>query len=175
MPRYYRRRYTRVVRPKKKWASNIKVWNNESLTSGSAASLVANSTQSASPTPTILKVGNFKISADLFYSSSINLGTYSPACIGYILYVPEGWGTSSANFDDLIVKHPEWIMATKTMGGDMNVAGQQFHGVESINVSTRLKRNLNSGDQVVFYIKINTTDAVELNLTGTCRYWTCSN
>ena len=158
MPRYYRRRYTRVVKPKKKWASNIKVWNNDTLNEGTAALLATNSVQdTATPTPSILKVGNFKVSADIFFISSDTLSGFNPVCIGYIVYVPEGWGTSALSFDDLIVKHPEWIMATKTSGSSLSsssATGGRF-AVDSMNVSTRLKRNLNSGDSIYFYIKAN--------------------
>ena len=184
MPRYYRRRYTRVVRPKKKWASNIALWNNSSLSSSFSTTLVANSAQAASPTPSILKVGNFKMSADIVFklNAAIGVENYNPASVGYIIYVPEGWEDTSTAYDNLIVKHPEWIMATKTLGSSVTGSGSVFN-VETINVSTRLKRNLNSGDKVAFYLKLNSYVPQEglpamlesMKITGTCRYWTCSN
>lgn len=178
--RYYRRR-TVAVRPKKKWASNIIVWNGEQVLSPSifAIPLAQNKVQNNAPTPTILKTGNFKITADI--NIQIATGTISnasPACLAYIVYVPEGWPTSSSsNYGDLITKHPEWIMATKIMGGNFIATGATGFGVETLNMSTRLKRNLNSGDSVVLYIRLNfDTEAItNATITGNCRYWTCAN
>ena len=64
--RYYRKR-TVVVRPKKKWASNI---SSDSILVNAPdkvpwKSIVENTSQSSVPTPTILKVGNFKCSMDV--------------------------------------------------------------------------------------------------------------
>ena len=176
MPRYYRRRYTRVVRPKKKWASNITVWNAQSLTGSYAALLVSNSAQASSPTPTILKVGNFKISADVVFKTSGSNADYNFSCMAYILYVPEGWESSASAFNNLISKHPEWIMATKTLGVTSTTSSQNY--TETLNLSTRLKRNLNSGDQVVFYLQFSSPGSITVSsasITGNCRYWTCAN
>ena len=174
MPRYYRRRYTRVVKPKKKWASNILTWDNQ-LLNVQYAVLAANNTQNslAPPTPTIIKVGNFKLSIDMAFKFATGAGdTYTPAITAYILYVPEGWGT---NFLDLISKHPEWIMNTKTMGSN-TILSNNVYPVDAINMSTRLKRNLNSGDQIILYVHPNTTSSIDsIRITGTCRFWTCSN
>lgn len=176
MPRYYRRRYTRVVRPKKKWASNIATWTNESVSGVPAVSLVSNSVQSGTPTPTILKVGNFKVSVDLTFTTGQTVATgYIPAVIAYILYVPEGWAVdASTAFNNLIRTHPEWIMATKTMGANSRV--DSVFPVDTLNLSTRLKRNLNSGDRIYLYFNFNTSAIISsVSITGTCRYWTCAN
>ena len=88
MARYYRRRYTRVVRPKKKWASCIDVWRSRSITSTPfVIDLATNSAQSASPTPSILKVGNFKVTADIIarFSTSTSISLIGTL---YILFVP---------------------------------------------------------------------------------------
>lgn len=175
MPRYYRRRYTRVVRPKKKWASNIATWVNESVTGVPAVSLASNNIQAANPTPTILKVGNFKVSADLTFTATQTATGYIPAVVAYILYVPEGWPTGeAASFNNLIRSHPEWIMATKTMGANSRI--DSVFPVDTLNMSTRLKRNLNSGDKIYLYFNFNTTATISsITITGTCRYWTCAN
>lgn len=180
MPRYYRRRYTRVVKPKKKWASNIIVWNRSMLTEYRVQTLVSNKAQANAPTPTVLKVGNFKVTADLSFNLTTGSTTpLNPTCTAYILYVPEGWGTTITAFDNLIEKHPEWIMGTKVMGGNVVAGGSGvLMGVDTLNMSSRLKRNLNSGDSVVLYLNFNLPTAATLNgafIDGNCRYWTCAN
>lgn len=178
--RYYRRR-TVAVRPKKKWASNIIVWNGESVASPSifAIPLATNKAQASAPTPSILKTGNFKVTADINIQIATGaISNSSPACLAYIVYVPEGWPTTSGtDYANLVVRHPEWIMATKIMGGNFIATGSTGFGVETLNMSTRLKRNLNSGDSVVLFIRLNfdTGAITNATITGNCRYWTCAN
>lgn len=199
MARYYRRRYTRVVKPKKKWATNIRkiFFDTGSIGStqvGNVVSLCVNSNettggQAVAPTPTIIKTGNYKVQCDA------HIGTNASAVIRsmmYIMYLPEGVyfpSTSSVpsqayhqNFDSLsaiVSRHPEWILAWRQFGSDLISSSTNL---DKVSFSSRLKRNLNSGDQVVAVVLANVdTDVVEgtpitrVIVNGTCQFWTCNN
>lgn len=170
MARYYRKRYTRVVKPKKKWASNVKVITNEPIAAGQFFVLVENSVQTVSPTPTIVKCGNFKVSLDCVMNFSSAVST-NPVAMAFILYLPEGWPNS--DIANAVTAHPEWIMASKTVGGSVT-SGSVF-SLETLNMSSRLKRNLNSGDRVLLFFSLSSTSATGITMTGTVRYWTCAN
>lgn len=181
--RYYRRR-TVVVKPKKKWATNMveigptyKTENNRLIF---YQKLCENSAQTGNPTPVILKTGNFKLQVD---------GTFSPTTgapvsfVTYVVYVPEGVlpAPNAANFMpaiiDLISKHPEWVLAWRYSSNDfINTSGPG--NVDSVKVSSRLKRNLNSGDSIYFFGIATTSGANTFNSAdcrGVCQYWTCAN
>lgn len=202
MPRYYRRRYTRVVKPKKKWATNIRKVFLDTQTIGvtrvgAAIVLCANSLETAGgqghsavvPTPTIIKTGNYKVQCDA------HIGTNSSAVIRsmmYIMYLPEGVyaaSTSSTvseayeqNFDALsliVSRHPEWILAWRQFGSDLIGSSTNL---DKVSFSSRLKRNLNSGDQIVAVVLANVdTDQIagtpisRVIVNGTCQFWTCNN
>lgn len=173
MARYYRRRYTRtLVRPKKKWASNIITWNNSQVDT-LFINIVANKAQTPAPTPTVIKTGNFKISCDLVLNGAT--GTHNPTCTIFIIYVPEGWTQTYAAYVDLVEKHPEWILACKSSGGSITTSQTGAYSVDSINLSSRMKRNLNSGDSIGLLIMSNITSSNAARITGVCRWWTCAN
>lgn len=178
MPRYYRRRYTRtLVKPKKKWATNFVDINANSSISGNkvvyATLLCQNSTQVGVPTPVVVKTGNFKLQCDAYFTlSQASAVEFSI----YIMYVPEG--LVPIGFDDtkeFIDKHPEWILAWKYSTFDY-VSGTS--NIETIRVSSRLKRNLNSGDSIML-IGLGTTGSgitySARGLSGKCQFWTCAN
>lgn len=173
MPRYYRRRYTRtLVKPKKKWASNIISMNDEAFSGyGFSKVLVLNKVQANAPTPTVIKTGNFKVSLDIGIATVSE--TRHVVLTAYIIYVPEGWpSTQPSDFGNLVNTHPEWIMATKVIGGSWSSTGS--NNTDTLNMSTRLKRNLNSGDGVVFFLTSNVSVTTG-GITGNVRYWTCAN
>lgn len=171
MPRYYRRRYTRVIKPKKKWASCIATWNRTDVVNPYVTTLATNSVQSGTPTPSILKVGNFKITADLIANFG-ETGSANIIATIYILFVPEG--IIDSQIKNIPTQHPEYIMATKVSGSSFQT-GSSF-ALDTVNVSTRLKRNLNSGDRVVMFIDFaSTMYPTSVTISGNVRYWACSN
>lgn len=177
MARYYRRRYTRVVRPKKKWASNIALFfDNDPVpfANGIAhTTLVKNPAQSSNPTPSIVKTGNFKVSIDsLVTYPSGTTETANAVFQFFIAYVPEGWVQTDLN--GLITSHPEWILASKTAGGSYAVGATHF-SLDTVNFSSRLKRNLNSGDSIQLLVTSNTQASSQIRFNGHVRYWTCAN
>lgn len=201
MPRrYYRPRRTVVVRPKKKWASNMSQFVGAQTStvnvapSGTSPSthfyitndLVVNKAQAGSPTPVILKCGNFKLKGDM----KITLGTNTASgtaqfagCIAYIIYVPEGVEASYT----LTQTHPEWIMAWSPINIDVSyvqAGSSNIQNVEKFSMSSRLKRNLNSGDKVVLLLDLlfvpgAGTSPVAVSMTYQpslgVQFWTCSN
>lgn len=179
MPRRYRR-YTRIVtKPKRKWASNINDFSmnltfGSSTTPAAAASvnLVVNAAQSATPTPVVLKTGNFKIQGDAYFSATSNQLLQTTM---YVVYVPQAVPiTSLAECKTLIDSHPEWIMAWKVV--DLNGASNQ---VNAFSVSSRLKRNLNSGDRIVLICIGDSagggTGNASLIVHGKVQHWVCAN
>lgn len=172
--RYYRRR-TVVVRPKKKWASNFTAANLNIANSATVAKaadgkvLVQNSVQSSNPTPTIVKAGNFKVQGDCYFAANV---TSNPLiqCVVYVMYVPQGFTLSTAtDYETIIDSHPEWIMAWKML--DMNGVTQS---VNSFTFSSRLKRNLNSGDSIQLIAIAEASTPVSFAVITKVQYWTTS-
>lgn len=177
MPRRYYRRRTVVVRPKKKWASNIGQLSYTMTAPASSADpgkvLVQNAAQSSNPTPTILKAGNFKASVDVSLSYSSSPASL-PNCTVYILFLPEGISINTAN--DLLAvvsSHPEYVMAWRKLDFDFVNSAGTFN-TSSVTMSSRLKRNLNSGDRIYFGL-YPAGSAATITIQGTVQFWTCSN
>lgn len=177
MARYYRRRYRTIVRaPKKKWASNIQ--NIAMTTVGSTLlqfgtqDLVINTTETSTPTPVIIKTGNIKVQGDYYFrlnsSSSVQLALY-------VVFVPQGVPVTSATLaNDLITNHPEWIMAWKYVGNDYGTTTAEVNS-DRFSFSSRLKRNLNSGDTIKLIAIATGGDLNDVKVRGMVQYWTCAN
>lgn len=171
MPRYYRRRRTVVVKPKKKWASNMKIGTLS--TSGTPYDvLVENSAQTSSPTPIIVKAGNFKIQGDALFtpgSSSVPLASL----VVVVFYLPEGLVLSGTTAEGVLSQHPEWVMVWKQLNSDpINVTNNSATG--SFSISSRLKRNLNSGDKICIGF-VSDASSATVAVKYTAQYWTCAN
>lgn len=177
MARYRRYRRTIIRAPKKKWASNISTVNATTETAGSSTQvasvrLVNNAAQGSNPTPVIVKCGNFKIQGDV-YSQMSQAGTASVSL--YVIYIPEGITlpdyTSALN---LIRAHPEWIMAWRFINSNF-VSAAGSDNSESFSFSSRLKRNLNSGDSVYLVCLASGVGLSTAYLNAMCQFWTCAN
>lgn len=186
MARYYRRRYRTIVRaPKKRWCTNMFYFdgNIDYGTNNNyayAKLLVQNSTEGANPSPVIIKTGNFKVQFDV----TLNVAASgSIAARAFIAYVPEGYNVglgpaeTFSNLNNLVSQHPEWILVWKQLDfGNANAAGSVDTSV--VRMSSRLKRNLNTGDNIYFFVLGNgdfngiTARGV---VSGACQYWTCAN
>lgn len=180
MARYYRRRYTRVVKPKKKWATNLVALNPVATSSNNLSMMqyiiCQNANPTATPTPVILKTGNFKVQVDAFFNPSTNTAVEFSA---YVMYVPEGMDFNTfSDVQAFIQKHPEWILCWKYASYDF-VSGNGIGNIDSIKMSSRLKRNLNSGDKIVFFglAEAGSSQATfnVIGARGMVQYWTCSN
>lgn len=183
MPRYYRRRYTRtLVKPKKKWASNFKgvnVGDNNTVTNTAVAALLCqNSVQTALPTPVIVKTGNFKAQLDII--GAVQNARTALVITAYILYVPEGvaptttGGASFNSWSQIIDNHPEWIISWKMVSSDVIAVQGQDANYDRIQMSSRLKRNLNSGDSI-YLVVLSVGQSSGLQVNGKVQFWTCAN
>lgn len=178
MARYYRRRYRTIVRaPKKKWASNIKqigtVTTGDATYQYSVTTLVTNSTESSSPTPVIVKTGNFKIQGDYTYKTTAAASSVGVSL--YVVFLPQGVAVTDYTAASTVVKnHPEWIMAWRYLGYNAsNTASTQ--SADGFSFSSRLKRNLNSGDSVALICIATGTTITSVTIEGMAQYWTCAN
>ncbi|ANC51555.1 putative capsid protein [Duck faeces associated circular DNA virus 3] len=170
MARYYKyRRVYKKVYPRKRWASNIVTKNvlltvpaNEK-TVFSFSTLVANSAQTVTPTPTLLKFGRCKIKGDI--RTDVASENNYVSGIMYVIYVPEGFAVSPT----LISQHPEYIIGWTQISFD---SGNTF------SFSSSLKRNLNSGDRIDLFFSVDSVNSVSavrnFNMYFTAQYWTSS-
>ena len=165
--RRYFRYYPRRTVAKKKWASNLV---NGTVSSSNFALLVQNSTQTASPTPVIVKCGNFKVQGDVVVTTQ-QQGTNRPVpLVFYIVFIPEGVGIT----DTVVTTHPEWIMGWTVIDAQYIGPTTSTTSGSRFSLSTRLKRNLNSGDSIVAVLQSRDSSA-SAQCAFTCQYWTCAN
>ena len=142
MPQSYYKNYKKNYSSnKKKWASFMKEIPKTLApmapgTSGSYGTIVSNSNESATPTPTILKIKHLRVAADLYVDTTALNGGF--VCL---LYLPQGT-VPSAN---TALLHPEWVLTWKGIQVNSNT------GHNLVQFSSSLSRNLNSGDSIVLY------------------------
>lgn len=163
-----RRRYYRVKRvyPKQKWlpvnnelgmngvemlGASTFLTTTQPITENSGRNITDGGGNVSSAT--IVKIGRVRIKGVL----SSTTGASMSYIIG-IAYVPEGYvinqtATSIADLGNtFFYKHPEWIMCWTRMDYSNGGQGNEF------SLSSRLKRNLNTGDQIVaFRIAVNSS------------------
>lgn len=159
--RRYFRYYPRTRAAKKKWASHLKQGQIAANNSFGYQILCENAISTNTPVPTIIKVGNVKVQGDGFCQGV----TVNTSMTLFVMYIPEGFSADS----DTPREHPEWIMAWKQI--DLATTNQASSEVNSFSVSSRLKRNLNSGDKVI--VGVYTSAQCAINYT--CMYYTCAN
>ena len=110
----------------------------------------------------------------------------------YIMYIPEDVYVASASEDEavraqadyaslrnIVEKHPEWILAWRQFSSDFLNSNTNL---DRVSFSSRLKRNLNSGDQICAVVLANVdtnivvgTPISRVIINGTCQFWTCNN
>lgn len=163
--RYYRRYYK--VTPKKKWASNIV---QGTVTSSNYQTVVINSTQTSAPTPTIVKCGNFRVQGDVRVAYTGSTPGRVASVNFFLMFVPEGVTVT----DSLIGNHPEWIMGWTAIEWSGVTSESASTWGNKFSVTTRLKRNLNSGDRVVCILQ-SLDASVTASAVYTIQYWTCAN
>lgn len=171
MARSYRRRYYKRVYPRKRWASNIGTvstrisYTHDQPVSFGYLELCKNSIQASNPTPVLIKFGRCKAKFDITpLVTAANQNTMF--CIVYLMFVPQGIDLGQPDIVQPFVRnHPEYIMAWQQISLD---------SPSSLTLSSKLKRNLNSGDsvQLIFHSGINTEFPPSANLSYgiTCTY-----
>lgn len=183
----YKRYYRRVVRAaKKKWASNTMEIRVASGTVageqfGSIGQIICQnadrigaSAASAKSSAQILKTTRFRFRGVI----SANVNAYC-SLLYFITYVPEGASAlfvSSGNLTDLgnygFYAHPEWVMAWGRKDFSNSTQGNE------ISLTTKLKRNLNSGDSIYFiacWINNTSSQVTVYPVSGTVSYMCCAN
>lgn len=143
-----------------------------------AETLVTNSTQTSTPTPVVLKAGNFKIQGDFAVTTVSGGLSSSMAVLLYVLYLPEVVEGVITDYLDVISNHPEWIMCWKVLDTNLTSATNITIAGSAFSFSSRLKRNLNSGDQIVLVCCVTNageTPDFNLRLTYGAQFWTCAN
>ena len=123
-------------------------------TAGSFGTIVANSNEGATPTPTILKIKHLRVAADLYVDTTALNGGF--VCL---LYLPQGI-TPDAN---TALLHPEWVLTWK--GIQMNSST----GHNLVQFSSSLARNLNSGDSIVLYFSFFNGTSTQVPITFEAR------
>lgn len=115
------------------------------------------------PTATVIKCGNIKASFDMWKS-----GTFLGLAEVYIMFKPQGMNIDAS----YCVSHPEYIMCWRTF--------DVINDNQSVTMQSRLKRNLNSGDSIIIFIRYKNTQAPgnttsSLAITGLASYVCCAN
>lgn len=172
------RRYRKYSRRKHaKWSSNIQRISENypgvpSGVQGNSITICQNPFQNTQTVSQTFTVKNVEIAAQL---ELFNLST--PANVDnveyYILYVPQGYGISV----DLPFEHPEWIMAYKFIGTGLSTTSLTDSNSQVPKIKTRLSRNLNTGDSIIFLYTFNNknNDNVNVKINGLVRWWTKAN
>lgn len=167
------RRYRRST----KWSPNIQEIGTTSIAAPANSNffqsfvLAFNPTQVNTAVSQVFTVKNVEVS---FYIDSNTSGasTIMEDIAAYIMFVPQGMNITV----DYNIQHPEYIMAYKFLGSPTNeTASQQY---QPIKVRTRLMRKLQSGDNIILFIKGNNTTSGQdagFDFHGLVRWWTKAN
>lgn len=135
------------------------------------ANIAANAAATAVPSPGIIKVKNVKFQAQLWSSDD---GGYLRGGLCAIMFIPEGYTLSV----DSITQHPEWVMGWKTFRLNDSASSVSFPTQTSVSFSSKLARNLKSGDKVVFIVQMsNASPSItpSLSVSYTASYVLCNN
>lgn len=156
---------TRYVVAKKKWTPAFASGNVEltNVVPFATANLAENSANTAAPpTATVIKVKNFKVNVDIVQTTAT---TVTVAVIG-VFFVPERYQPTF----DIFELHPEWCMGWRMI----SVSGLSEPAVQ---FSSRLTRNLNSGDRICLVVRSSTAAAAatEVRFQWAASYVACNN
>lgn len=179
MPRrYYRYRPRRGCVSRRKWSPTL-IQGNFTLTAGANPTgstafhtyvLCANSANQGTnvPVSTIIKVKNFKVVFDITSTSNSFRNNFYA-----IMFLPQGF-VATANTPQ---EHPEWIMVWRTIDTTSASSPAYASGIRNFQMSSRLTRNLNSGDSIILYqYAVNPTSGEASISTGFfASFVTCNN
>jgi hypothetical protein len=179
-----KRRYRRFYKRKSgRWSANIQEINaNVSAPSGifsTSETIVTNPVQQTSLTSQTYTIKNVEITFNIDYEAVLSTSVLEGLTV-YIMYVPQGMVVTS----DYNLQHPEYIMAYKYIGSpsveraDIETQviyyGQQY---QPIRVKTRLSRKLQTGDNIVLFLKGINQDqnSRTFRIDGIIRWWSKAN
>lgn len=173
-------RRTIVRRPRVKWSPHMETIQ-ETLNVPANVSyayyvhaIAANATDSHLPTVPVIQVTRINFQGHL--AQNVTSGEWYL----YFIYIPEGLDATLTNWtawQGYINAHPEYIMA-RTIGSS-DYSGTAGNTTTTLRLSTRMKRNLNSGDQVVALFVWNalftSSNPSNLPMQGQLSYFTKVN
>lgn len=168
-------------RPAIKWLKQIKEVTGDAVQIAAGSSgyagltLVQNAVVNANPTPVILKCTRFTCQCSMhFYGVTAN-PTANYMINAAIVFVPEQVQiTSALQFEQLLVTHPEWVLATKHFGPSAGTIVAASEIYQNFTISSTLSRNLNSGDEVRLYVEVKNQcgTTIRIELTTLATYYT---
>lgn len=171
----YRRRYRRYRKPGR-WSSNL--LESQGLVTANPGTffypetLMLNPVQDINTVSQVYTVKNIEISFTIeFPHSSTDYSSSLEDITAYIMYVPQGMQVTG----DYNIQHPEYIMNYKYLGSPTHEPlGQQY---QPFKLRSRLARKLNTGDNIILFIKgTNQRESnINLKIGGVVRWWTKSN
>ena len=147
-----RRRYRRYRRRSSRWAANIQEINGSLNASpgifSQAETILTNPAQSPNLVTQVYTIKNVEVTFNLdFEGSTVSAVNDIEAVTAYIMYVPQGMNITG-NYN---IEHPEYIMTYRYLGSPtIDNNGQQY---QPYKIRTRLARKLQSGDNVILFIK----------------------
>ena len=185
MAKYRRyRKYSR--RSHAKWSPNIQEINETSIIANPLEGfyqtfvLAFNPTQTNTSVSQVFTVKNIDVNFYIDSDQPAGATDIEDVC-AYIMFVPQGMTvTGTYNLD-----HPEYILNYKYLGGpsadSFNTStsstariGQHY---QPLRVRSRLSRKLQSGDNVILFIKGTNTGggSATFKFHGLIRWWTRAN
>lgn len=179
MPRYSRR-FRRYRRRSGKWAANLQEINTTTIQAAAQNQFTWTYVLAFNPTQTNTSVSQVytvkHIEVNFYIDRTIASDGLEDIC-AYIMFVPQGMPvTLTYNLD-----HPEYIMAYKYLGSPSadtsNNGGSVGQQYQPTRVKTRLSRKLQSGDNVILFLKgsnLGTADTT-FDVHGLVRWWTKAN
>ena len=156
----YKRNY-RSYSNKKKWAPVLRDIPatqypiGPTSTEATYFTCVENSAETATPTPTIIKVKHLKLSLDILADATVLNNGFCA-----LIYLPQGYTFNAG----LPIQHPEWILGWRNIP---NVVSATHH---NIMLNSSLSRNLNSGDKVICMFSFYNSATGPTTFGFTARY-----
>lgn len=177
MARATRKRY--YTKKTAKWSPNIQEISTTSIQASANSTffqsfvLAFNPTQVNTAVSQVFTVKNVEVS--FYIDSDQQTENNIEDVAAYIMFVPQGMNITI----DYNKQHPEYIMAYKFLGSPSADVGQsRSQQYQPQRVKTRLMRKLQSGDNIILFIKgnnVNETVNTSFDFHGLVRWWTKAN
>lgn len=168
--RNYYRRYSRS-----KWSPNIQEIPTTSIVTAANSTFFQSFTLAFNPPQTTTSVTQVFTVKNVEVNFYIDTGASQHISLeditAYIMYLPQGMNITP-NFN---IEHPEYILAYKYLGSPTNDSSSQQY--QPTRVKSRLSRKLQSGDNIILFIKGTNVNTNETNFDfhALIRWWTKAN
>lgn len=170
MARRYRRRY------RKRAPYSVRMTNFSGSQSASAQNqfviwqqLAKNPNQATSTVSNKYKVKNFDVGLNITSEVTTEVQNLQ----AFIMFLPQGYGTTSSELINLPYDHPEWILNHRFLGCPF----RQTVFAPAYKIKTRLSRNLDTGDAIILLILGTNPEStsITLNYNGLVKYVSKAN